>query len=303
MLKATPVKRSALKAAPKVAKTQRKALKATKKAPLRKLTKRSLSTAATTDVAPAGDKVGLPMAYPLAPFSSPEQIRNAVDHYKQSLALSDAESPFQGLGQIIKSHGKLPFAAFLMTALASKEIYMIDPGLLVSFNTTVVIFSYYALAYDGVKTSFNEYVDSINSKYQDGLKTASAVYEAGIKHCQSALDKPSIIADANQAFQEAHDAVTEARVRVAEQKHKDVIVNKLNTILAAEQAEAKAQADQVRSEAMGFLKANAFSDKVKADVMDEALALVGKKTGDSVQFKSLQSVLKASIEHGNKSKK
>lgn len=280
-------------------------LKPTKAKKVSKVAKRNMKTGVkrvNTGMKAVNGKIT--MLPPLAPFSDAETIRTAVAKYKDSFALRDSESPMQGLGQIIKKYGKLPFAFFALSALASKEIYMMDPGVLITFNTSVVIFSYYAMGYEGVKNSYNAFVENINSKYQEGLKTSTEILEAGIAHCQSALDKPGIIAESNVAFQEAHDALTVARVNVSKQKHKDAILSKLNVIVGQEAAEAKQQAEAIRAEAMSFLQANAFSDKVKADVMDEALALVGKNTGtDAQEFKVLQNVLKQSLDHAQKAKK
>lgn len=139
-------------------------------------------------------------------------------------------------------------------------------------------------------------VDTMNERYQDGLKTSIALYEAGIKHCRASIDKPAIISDANDALQEAHDALTEARVRVAQQQHKDQTLSKLNVIIGQEQAEAKAAAEKARSSALTYLRTNALTDKVKDEVFNEALSLVGKKTGTGApEFKALQNVLKDAL--------
>lgn len=296
MHKQTPAKKALVaKKAPKALRAK-KSLKAKK---VVKVAKRSMTTAAA-----ATKDAGVVPQSPLAPYSDLETIRNAVDQYKDSFAMKDHESPLQGLGQIIKKHGKLPFAFFALSALASKEIFMMDPGVLITFNTSTVIFSYYAVGNAGLKQSYQEWVDNINGKYQQGLKASTEILEAGIKHCQSALDKPGIVVDANQAFQEAHDALVVARVNASKQKHKDAIVGKLNVIANQEALVAKQQADAIRAEALDYLKSNAFTDKVKADVMEEALAMVGKKTGTGAQeFKALQNVLKQSLEHANKVKK
>eukprot|EP00461_Guttulinopsis_vulgaris_P004235 UN04236 len=210
-------------------------------------------------------------------------------------------TPFGGLGQIIKKYGKVQFAAFLVAALAAKEVYLVDPGTLNLFNTSIVGFSYFVIGQDAIKQSYRSFVDNLNSKYQDGLKASVAILEAGIKHCKATLDKPTVIQEANVAFQEAHDALTEARVRVEQQKHKDAILTKLNALYSQEQIEAKAHADAVRSSALDFLKANAFTDKVKQDVLTEALSLVGKQTGAAApEFSALQKVLKDSLAHAEK---
>lgn len=288
---------SAAKKTPKVAakKTARKVVK---------VAKRKMKTNVAGVTFADQKKPIATMAAPLAPFSDLETIRSAVDQYQSSFALKDHESPMQGLGKIIKKHGVLPFAFLGLAALASKEVFAIDPGVLITFNTSTVIFSYYIVGYEGAKKSYTEFLDTINGKYQEGLKASVEILEAGIKHCQSALDKPGIIQDANAAFQEAHDAVTVARVNAAKQKHKDGILSKLNAIASSEALEAKQQADAVRDHAMQYLQANAFSDKVKADVLEEAIAMVGKKTGtDAQEFKALQTVLKNSLESAQKAKK
>ena len=293
-------------AAPKVAKKTT----AARKVAVKKTTKRKMALKAQPKESNIAGVVlnketnKYTMAAPIAPFSDLETIRSAVKKYNKSFAMASHESPFQGLGKIIKQYGIIPFTVLGLSALASKEVYMIDPAVLITFNTTTVIFSYYVTGFEGAKNAYNGWLDTINGKYQEGLKSSVEILEAGIKHCQSALDKPGIIQDSNAAFQEAHDALTVARVNAAKQKHTDAILGKLNAIANTEAVEAKQQADAIRDEALAYLKANAFTDKVKADVLDEALSMVGKKTGTGAQeFKSLQNVLKTALDTAQKGKK
>lgn len=91
------------------------------------------------------DATRVPLYPALEPFADLETVRKTVEKYNQSFKLSPDASPFGGLGQIIKKYGKLPFAFLALAALTSKGIYMVDPGTLVTFNTSVVIFSYFAV--------------------------------------------------------------------------------------------------------------------------------------------------------------
>lgn len=273
--------------------------KSAAKHPKRKVAKNTTKRAKMTSKRTMSTKINtkvMPVVPHLEPFSDLEQIRHAVEKYNDAFMINPMATPFGGFGQIIKKYGKIQFAGFLVAALAAKEIYLVDPGTLNLFNTSFVMFSYYVVGQDAVRQSYREFVDNINAKYQDGLKAACAIYEAGIKHCNASLDKPSVIKEANVAFQEAHDALAESRVRVAAQAHKDGILTKLNAIYSQEQIEAKQHADAVRGVALDYLQKNAFTDKVKGEVLTEALSLVGKKTGGQApEFKALQTLLKDSL--------
>lgn len=202
-------------------------------------------------------------------------------------------SPLGGLGQLIKENGTLKFMTFLGIGLASKEIYQIDAGSLNLFNTSIVLFSYYIAAKGAVDKSFHEYRTEMINRYQDALKAKDAILGAGIRHCEALLGKPDVVRDVNKAYQEAHDALTVANVRREQQKHKEAIEAKLSALHFAEQTAIRAKAEATKNAALDYIRANALTDKIKADVLKEALTLVGVQDGNKGNnFRSLQALYK-----------
>lgn len=215
--------------------------------------------------------------------------------YVASTALPAEQTFFGGLKQIIKEHGWYPFIGLGSAILLSKEIFMINTEFVVAADFCILTFIAYVLGADKVNAFVTEerakLVDEINSVF----KAEREIYKAQLDSCQAVINTPKVIAEANAAFTEANIAVAKARDLTQRATFRDSIVQRLQAIKLAEEEAANQQREAIRAKAIADVMEAIKSAKVRASVLDEAIALVGATEDKTGEFTALSKAIEESL--------